>query len=183
MFVIQKNFYVGWKHRRLLSDLYMRQKVVIRIANEESDPGTTGPGVRQGCQISPLLFSIYAEVKMIEAMENGEEEIVVGGQVVRGVRFAEDQGVVSSSEDGLQRLMDRMNDTANRFIMMMNVQKIKTMIVSRDEEQVVNITINGQRVEQVRNFKYLGSNISEDGYNLVDVKTRIACKKGVQQEE
>ena len=33
------------------------------------------------------------------------------------------------------------------------------------------------RVEQVKNFKYLGSNISEDGYNLVDVKTRIALAK------
>ena len=49
---------------------------------------------------------------------------------------------------------------------------------------MVNITIDGQRVEQVKNFKYLGSNISEDGYNLVDVKMRIAlAKKGVQQEE
>ena len=35
------------------------------------------------------------------------------------------------------------------------------------------------RVEQVKNFKYLGSNISEDGYNLVDVKTRIALAKEV----
>ncbi len=61
--------------------------------------------------------------------------------------------------------------------MKINVQKTKTMVVSRDEGQVVNITIDGQRVEQVKNFKYLGSNISEDGYNLVDVKTRIALAK------
>ena len=51
------------------------------------------------------------------------------------------------------------------------------MVVSKDEEQVVNITIGDQRVEQVKNFKYLGSNISEDGYNLVDVKMRIALAK------
>ena len=75
--------------------------------------------------------------------------------------------------------------------MKINVQKTKTMIVSRDEVQVVNITIDGQRVEEVKNFKYLGSNISEDGYNLIDVKSRTPlverlfciCKSGVQQEE
>ena len=61
--------------------------------------------------------------------------------------------------------------------MKINVQKIKTMVVSRDGEAVVNITIDGQRVEQVENLKYLGYNISEDGYNLVDVKTRIALAK------
>ena len=85
--------------------------------------------------------------------------------------------MMSSSEDGLQRLMNTLNDTANRFNMKINVQKTKTMVVSKDEGQVVNITIDGQRVEQVKNFKYLGSNISEDGYNLVDVKTRIALAK------
>ena len=92
----------------------MRQEVVVRIANEESDLGTTGRGVTQGCPISPLLFSIYAEVMMIEAVENCEKGIVVGGQVVGDVRFAGDQGMVSSSKEGLQRLMDRLNETANR---------------------------------------------------------------------
>jgi hypothetical protein len=42
---------------------------------------------------------------------------------------------------------------------------------------VVNITVDRQKVEQVKNFKYLGSIISKDGYNLVDVKTRIALAK------
>ena len=78
----------------------MKQDVVIRIKNKESDPGTIGRGVRQGCPISPLLFSIYAEVMMIEAMENCEEGIVVGRQMVGDVRFADDQGMVSSSEEG-----------------------------------------------------------------------------------
>ena len=51
------------------------------------------------------------------------------------------------------------------------------MVVSRDEGQVVNISIDDQRLEPVKNFKYLGSNNSEDGYNLVDVKSRIALAK------
>ena len=42
MFEILKSLHVDWKDRRLLQDLYMRQEVVIRIANEESDPGTIG---------------------------------------------------------------------------------------------------------------------------------------------
>ena len=40
--------------------------------------------------------------------------------------------MVSSSEDGLQRLMDRLNETANGFNMKINVQKTKTTVVSRD---------------------------------------------------
>src|SRR6476469_4311621 len=41
----------------------------------------------------------------------------------------------------------------------------------------VNITVEGQRVEQVSKFRYLGSLISEDGGCLDDVKTRIGMAK------
>ena len=37
------------------------------------------------------------------------------------------------------------------------------MIVSRTESKTVDISIEGQKVEQVKKFKYLGAVISEDG--------------------
>ena len=39
---------------------------------------------------------------MIEAFENTGEGIIVCGQVVSDVRFADDQGMVASTENGLQ---------------------------------------------------------------------------------
>ena len=159
IFEILKHLHNDWKDRRLLKDLYMRQEAAIRIADGESDPGTIGQGVRQGCPLSPLLFSIYAEVMMIEALENveAEEGIVVGGQIISEVRFAADQGMVASTEKGLQSLMNKLNDTAKKFNMKINVQKTKTMVMCKDGGGVVNITIDGQRVEQVESFKYLGA--------------------------
>ena len=41
----------------------------------------------------------------------------------------------------------------------------------------LNIKIDGQSIEQVKCFKYLGSNITEDGRSLEDVKSRIAMAK------
>ena len=65
----------------------MRQEAVIRVADGESGPGIVGRGVGQGCPLSPLLFSIYAEVMMLEAKKNIEAGIVVGEQLISNVRF------------------------------------------------------------------------------------------------
>src|SRR6266496_4218965 len=114
---------------------------------------------------------IYAEDMMIEALGEDEQEILVRGQRVSDVRFADDQGMVSNKESGLQKLMDKLNETAKKFSMRINIQKTNTMLVCRDGGGVVNITVDGQRVEQVQSFKYLGSIIiAEDGRSLTDVK-------------
>src|SRR2546425_7656561 len=94
MFEILKSLHIDWRDRRLLQDLYMRQEAVVRTVGGDSDPGVIGQGVRQGCPLSPLLFSIYAEVMMIEALQDMEEGVLVGGQLVTDVRFADDQGMV-----------------------------------------------------------------------------------------
>src|SRR6187401_747081 len=106
---------------------------------------------------------------MIEALENMDEGIIVGGQVVSDVRFADDQGMVASTEIGLQKLMNKLNETAKKFNMKMNVQKTKAKVVCRDGGDIVNFRIDREKVEQVASFKYLGSIISEDGRSLNDV--------------
>ena len=79
---------------------------------------------------------------------------------------------VASTEIRLQRLMNKLNDTAKSFDMKINVQKTKTMVVRWDGGVVVNITVDGQRIEQVKSFKYLGSAIAEDGRRHIECKDK-----------
>ena len=53
---------VDWRDQRVISELYINQEAVVRIAGGESDSDIFGRGVRQACPLSPLLFSIYAEM-------------------------------------------------------------------------------------------------------------------------
>ena len=77
MFEIMKSLRIDWRDRRLLQDLYMRQEAVVRRVG--GDSGVIGRGVRQEFPISPLLFSIYAEVIMIEALEDMKEGVLLQG--------------------------------------------------------------------------------------------------------
>ena len=82
-----------------------------QFTNQNCD---VGRGVRQGCLLSPILFSIYVERMMLEAMDSLEEGVLVGGELIRDVRFADDQAMLGSTESGLQKVMDRLNDTARK---------------------------------------------------------------------
>ena len=69
--------------------------------------------------------------------------------MVNDIRVADDQGMVSSIERGLQKLMNKLNDTAKMFSLNINVQKTKAMVVCRDRGGVFNITFARQRIEQI----------------------------------
>src|SRR6478609_7435245 len=73
--------------------------------------------------------------------------------------------------------MDSLNTTAKNYDMKINIKKTKVKVISRNGGERVNITVEGQSVEQDSKFRYLGSLISEDGRWLDDVKTRIGMAK------
>src|SRR6478609_11365652 len=149
----------------------MNQEAVVRIAGGESDSGIIGRGVRQGCPPSPLLFSIYAEMMMKEVLENVEEGIRVGGELIKDVKYADDKGMDVDTEAGLQSLIGSLNTTAKHYDMMINIKKTKARVVSRNGGERVNTAVEGQSVEQVSKFRYLASLISDDGRCLDHVKT------------
>ena len=117
MLSILKNTGVDWRDRRLISHLYMGQTAVVRIEEEYSEPCVIGRGVRQEYCQSPQLFSLYPEVMMSEALEGTEEGVVVGGNLLKDIKFADDQAMIASREEGLQKLMDKVNATAKQYDM------------------------------------------------------------------
>ena len=140
----------------MISELYMNQEVVVRIAGGESDSGIIlRRGVRPGCSLSPMLFSIYAEMMMTEALENVEEGIRVCGELIKDVKYADDLGMVANTEAGLQSLMDSLNTTAKHYDMKINIKETKAMVVSRNGGERVNITVESQSVEQLASLDIL----------------------------
>ena len=55
----------------------------------------------------------------------------------------------------------------------MIVKKTKTMVICLDETSDVRIMVNGQVLEQVKKFKYLGQWVTADGSWECEIKNRI----------
>ena len=127
--------------------------------------------------MSPLLFNIYAETMMKEAKVELKDGVKVGGHIVQAVRFADDQAMIAQTAEGLQNIMTKPNEVVNRYKMKINEKKTKVMKIGKEVEEQIRITINGNTLEQVHQFKYLGSLLSEDGRSEKEIRSRIAVAK------
>lgn len=56
---------------------------------------------RQGCIHSPLIFNIYSECIFRETFEQAESDIVLNGERINNIKYAEDKVVFAASGEGL----------------------------------------------------------------------------------
>ena len=62
---------------------------------------------------------------MTEGLEDIQEVVKVGGRLVKEVRFADDQRIMSSTEVKLQKVMDELVRAAKEYNMKVNVKRQK----------------------------------------------------------
>jgi len=72
---------IDWRERRLISNLYISQRVKVRMNRGETRSVKIGRRVRQGCCLSPVLFNLYSECLTKEDLE-GFGEFKIGGQII-----------------------------------------------------------------------------------------------------
>ena len=89
LFEILKTTGIKYRERRLIYNLYKKQTAVIRIEGEERE-AAVHKGVRQGCSLSPLLFNLYIEQAMQEIKEEYGKGVMVQGEEIKTLRFADD---------------------------------------------------------------------------------------------
>ncbi|KAJ4432109.1 hypothetical protein ANN_20724 [Periplaneta americana] len=147
---------------------YVRVAMNLRLANGnlKSKGFYTPVGVRQGCILSPLLFIILMN-DIIKTSGKSSKKFSIGNWLMKPVKilelaFAGDLVLLAKTENDLKHNLSVWNRELKKRNMKINVEKTKTMIISR-EEKSHTIKLGNQLLKQVKEFKYLGSVINSDG--------------------
>lgn len=99
----------------MIISLYWGQKGRVKTSIGITEEFNILKGVRQGCIISPLLFNIYAEQIISEAIENEPYGIQLGDRLINSLRYADDLVLLSSSRDGLVELLKKLFIVSNNW--------------------------------------------------------------------
>ena len=171
---------VGGKLMRAVKSFYVNSRACVRIGGGESSWFEVKVGVRQGCVMSPWLFNLFIDSVVKEVRERVQGEglplVEVGGGVWRlnQLLFADDTALVAESAEQLRRLVMEFGRVCERRKLRVNVGKSKVMRCSGSMDDAdMDVRLNGEVLEEVKSFKYLGAVLSTDGRTEMDVKSRI----------
>ena len=166
---------IDGKDIRIIANLYWQQKAAIRIEDELSPYIAIQRGVRQGCVLSPYLFNIYTEFIFREVEEL--EGIKINGKNINNIRYADDTALLANSESRLQVIVDKVKHHSSKGGLDMNVKKTKVMRVTKTPDEPITIKVDDANLEQVHQFKYLGTQITDDARTETELQYRMICAK------
>ena len=131
-----------------------------------------GKGVHQDCILSPCLFNFYAEYIMRNAgLEEAQAGIKIAGRNINNLRYAGDTTLMAESEEELKSLLMKVKEESEKVGLKLNIQKSKI---------ITSWEIDGETVETVSDFIFLGSKIIADGDCSHEIK-RHSLEKNLWQ--
>ena len=154
----------------LLRNLYAGQEATVRAKRETTDWFQTGKGVHQGCMLSPCLFNLYAEYIMLNSeLNESQAGIKIAGRNINNLRYADNTTLMAESEEELKSLLMRVKEESEKVGLKLNFQKTKIMASS----PITSWHMDGETVETVTNFIFVGSKITADSDFSREIKRHL----------
>ena len=99
----------------LLRNIYSGQEATVRTQHGTIDWFQIGKGVRQGCILSPCLFTFYAEYIMRNTGLEAQAGIKIARRNINYLRYADDTTLMAESEAELKNLLMKVKDESERL--------------------------------------------------------------------
>ena len=102
-------------------------------------------------------------------LEEAQAGIKAAGRNINNLRYADDTTLMAESEEELKSLLMKVKEESEKVGLKVNIQKTKIMASS----PITSWEIDGETVETVSDFIFLGSKITADGDCSHEIKRRL----------
>ena len=128
--------------------------------------------------MSPCLFNLYAEyIRRNSGLDEAQAEIKIAWRNINDLRYADDTTLMAESEE-LKSLLMKVKEESEKFGFKFNIQKTKMMASG----PIISWKIDGETVETMSDFIFLGSKITTDGDCSHEIKRRLLLGRKVMTD-
>ena len=108
-------------------------------------------------------------------MEEVQAGIKIAGGNINNLRYADDTTLMTESEEELKSLLMKVKEESEKVGLKLNIQKTKIMA----SRPISSWHIDGETVEKVSDFIFLGSKITADGDCSHEINRRLLLGRKV----
>ena len=110
--------------------------------------------------MSPCLFNFYAEyIRRKAGLEEAQAGIKIAGRNINNLRYADDTTLLAKSKEELKSILMKVKEESKKAGLKFNIQKTKIMA----SDSITSWQIDGETMERMTEFIFLGSKITADG--------------------
>jgi len=146
-----------------IEEIMRETKNRMKVGSQRSEECWLARRLRQGCAISPMLFNL-----LIADMEEAGGRW--GGVKIMGERsytlmYADNVALMAEDEQRMKAMVRRLERYLEEKKLELNVEKTKIMKYRRGagRKKKVDWRWKGRKIEEVREFKYLGYTLMQNG--------------------
>ena len=110
-------------------------------------------------------------------MDEAQAGIKIAGRNINNLRYADDITLMAESKEELKRLLMKVKKESEKADLKLSIQKAKIMAPG----PITSWQIDGEIMETVADFIFLGSKITADGDCSHEIKTLTPWKKSYDQ--
>ena len=108
-------------------------------------------------------------------LDEAQAGIKISGRNIHNLRYADDTTLMAESKEELKLLLMKVKEESEKVGLKLYIQKTKIMASS----PITSWQIDGETVERVRDFIFLGSKITADGDFSHEIKRRFLLGRKV----
>ena len=105
-------------------------------------------------------------------LEEAQAGIKIAGKNINNLRYADDTTLMAESEEELKSLLMKVKEESEKVGLKLNIQKMKITASG----PITSWQIDGETVETVTDFIFLGSKITADGGCSHEIKLLLGRK-------
>ena len=108
-------------------------------------------------------------------LHEAQAEIKIAGRNINNLRYANDTAFMGESEEELKSLLMKVKEESEKVGLKLNIQKAKIMASG----PITSWQIDGETMETVTDFLFLGSKITANGDCSHEIKRRLLLGRNV----
>ena len=149
---------------QVIKSMYTDITYSIKSNGKYSTSFSSTHGVKQGCNLSPLLFNLFIN-DIHNAFDSSCKPVSIDQQKFSSISFADDIVILSETPEGLQNSLNNIQEYCEKWGLKINCDKTKVVEFNKPfrQKRPRAYFMAGEYIEVCKQFCYLGVEITSTG--------------------